>query len=115
MKKILMVVVALALALVMPFGQVVYANQVTQQRRLFDADGNEVFGGSVFYDENRIPVFGPGCWYWYDNVRVDAQGMDAFIYDADGNLIEAPYGAWCRGWNGGRARNVGRGCCRWRW
>ena len=115
MKRKMFVIIALVLVLAVSFSVFASARQQVQQRRLFDEDGNEVFGGSVFYDEDRVPIFGPGCWYWSENGRrVDARGMDAFMYDVDGNLVPAPYGSWCRGWNGG-GRGTGRGCCRWRY
>ena len=120
MKKKWFVMLALVLVLAVSFGAVAAAAQQTPpQRRLFDEDGNEVYGGSVYYDEDRVPVFGPGCWYMTANgARMNARGMDAFMYDEDGNLIPAPYGAWCRGWNGGANGGAnggwGRGRCRWR-
>ena len=112
MRKKLSTVIVLVLVMSVAFSMIASANYQTQ-RRLFDADGNEVFGGGVYYDENRIPVFGPGCWYLGENgSRTDARGMDAFMRDAEGNLIPAPYGAWCWGFNDGlRGR---RGCGRWR-
>ena len=128
MKRRLLVTLALVLVLSATFSAAVFAKQSTEEPQggLFDAAGNEVFGGGVYYNADGTPVFGPGCWHYDANGnRVNAYGVQAFLYDGDGNLIEAPYGAWCRNlgggnwndgkrgfmggnWNGGKR---GGGCC----
>ena len=115
MRRKLATILVLVFVFSVSFSAIAVANEQTRQIRLYDADGNEVFGGRVLYNENKTPVFCQGCWFYAANGdRVSAFGKHAFRYDADGNLVQAPYGAWCRDWKGGGGgwgRGGGRGCC----